>query len=58
MVWQVDGQLPVDEVGIMAYPFCTPVADGITGETIFVDGGASHNIVKYQVAIDAYPPED
>lgn len=58
MVWQVDGQLPVDEVGIMAYTFCTPVADGITGETIFVDGGASHNIVKYQAAIDAYPPED
>ncbi|MBR0373595.1 MAG: SDR family oxidoreductase [Mogibacterium sp.] len=58
MVWQVDGQLPVDQVGIMAYAFCTPVADGITGETIFVDGGASHNIVKYQAAIDAYPAED
>jgi NAD(P)-dependent dehydrogenase (short-subunit alcohol dehydrogenase family) len=58
MVWQVDGQLPVDQVGIMAYTFCTPVADGITGETIFVDGGACHNIVKYQVAIDAYPEED
>ena len=36
MVWQVDGQLPVDQVGIMAYGFCTPMADGITGETIFV----------------------
>ena len=58
MVWQVDGQLPVDEVGIMAYTFCTPIADGITGETVVVDGGASHNIVKYQAAIDAYPPED
>lgn len=58
MVWQVDGQLPVDEVGIVAYTFCTPVSDGITGETILVDGGASHNIVKYQAAIDAYPPED
>ena len=58
MVWQVDGQLPVDQVGIMAYTFCTPVADGITGETVVVDGGASHNIVKYQAAIDAYPPED
>ena len=57
MVWQVDGQLPVDQVGIMAYTFCTPVADGITGETIFVDGGACHNIVKYQAAIDAYPEE-
>ncbi|MCR5066811.1 MAG: SDR family oxidoreductase [Erysipelotrichaceae bacterium] len=58
MVWQVDGQLPVDDVGIMAYTFCTPVADSITGETVLVDGGASHNIVKYQAAIDAYPPED
>ncbi len=58
MVWQVDGQLPVDQVGIMAYGFCTPMADGITGETIFVDGGASHNIVRYQAAIDAYPEEN
>ena len=58
MVWQVDGQLPVDQVGMMAYTFCTPVADGITGETIVVDGGATHNIVKYQVAIDAFPEEE
>ena len=58
MVWSVDGQLPVDQVGIMAYTFCTNVADGITGETILVDGGASHNIVKYQPAIDAYPEEE
>ena len=58
MVWQVDGQLPVDQVGIMASGFCTPMADGITGETIFVDGGASHNIVRYQAAIDAYPEEN
>ena len=58
MVWQVDGQLPVDQVGIMAYGFCTQMADGITGETIFVDGGASHNIVRYQAAIDAYPEEN
>ena len=57
-VWSVDGQLPVDQVGIIAYSVCTPMGDGITGETIFVDGGASHNIVKYQAAIDAYPPED
>ncbi len=58
MVWQTDGQLPVDQVGIIAYSFCTPMADGITGETIVVDGGARHNIVKYQAAIDAYPEED
>ena len=58
MVWQVDGQLPVDQVGMMAYTFCTPIADGITGETIVVDGGATHNIVKYQAAIDAFPEEE
>ncbi len=58
MVWSVDGQLPVDQVGIIAYSLCTPMGDGITGETIVVDGGASHNIVKYQPAIDAYPEED
>ncbi len=58
MVWQVDGQLPVDQVGIIAYSFCTAMADGITGETIFVDGGACHNIVKYQAAIDAFPEEE
>ena len=34
------------------------MGDGITGETIVVDGGASHNIVKYQPAIDAYPEEE
>lgn len=56
-VWSVDGQLPVDQVGIIAYAFCTNMADGITGETIVVDGGASHNIVRYQPAIDAYPED-
>lgn len=56
-VWSVDGQLPVDQVGIIAYAFCTAMADGITGETIVVDGGASHNIVRYQPAIDAYPED-
>jgi len=58
MVWSVDGQLPVDQVGIIAYSLCTPMGDGITGETIVVDGGASHNIVRYQPAIDAYPEEE
>ncbi|MCR4951470.1 MAG: SDR family oxidoreductase [Solobacterium sp.] len=57
MVWQIDGQMPVDQIGIAAYTMCTPVADGITGEVIMVDGGATHNIVKYQAAIDAYPEE-
>ena len=58
MVWSVDGQLPVDQVGIIAYALCTPMGDGITGETIMADGGASHNIVKYQPQIDAYPEEN
>lgn len=57
-VWQVDGQLPVDQVGIVTYAFCTAMSDGITGETLVVDGGASHNIVRYQPEICAYPEED
>lgn len=58
MVWQTDGQLEVDQIGIAAYALCTPMSDGITGEVVIVDGGATHNIVKYQPAIDAYPEED
>ena len=58
MVWQTDGQMEVDQIGIMAYTMCTPAADGITGEVIMVDGGATHNIVKFQPQIDAYPPEE
>ena len=58
MVWQLDGQMPVDQIGIMAYTLCTPVSDGITGEVVIVDGGAHHNIVKYQPAIEQYPPEE
>ena len=57
MVWQTDEQLPVDRIGIAAYTLCTPVSDGITGEVIYVDGGATHNIVRYQPAIDQYPEE-
>ena len=58
MVWQTDGQMEVDQIGITAYAFCTPMADGITGEIVMVDGGATHNIVSYQPAIDQYPPEE
>ncbi len=58
MVWQTDGQLPVDQIGIVAYSLCTPVSDGMTGEVVIVDGGATHNIVKYQPAIDQYPEEE
>ena len=58
MVWQTDGQQPVDEVAIIAYALATPMADGITGETVVADSGASHNIFRFQPAIDQYPPED
>ena len=58
MVWQTDGQMEVDQIGIIAYTLCTPAADGMTGEVVIVDGGATHNIVKYQPAIDQYPEEE
>lgn len=58
MVWQTDGQQPVDEVAIIAYALATPMGDGITGETIAADSGASHNIFRFQPAIEQYPPED
>ncbi len=57
-IWATADLLPVDQVATMAYMMCTPASDGITGETIFVNGGANHNIFSRQVAIDAYPPED
>lgn len=58
MVWQTDGQQPVDEVAIIAYALATPMADGITGECVVADSGASHNIFRFQPAIEQYPPED
>lgn len=58
MVWQTDGQMEVDQIGILAYAMCTPMADGITGEVIMADGGATHNIVKFQPEIEAYPPQE
>ena len=57
MVWQTDGQQPVDTVAIVAYAMSTPMADGMTGEIVVADWGMSHNIVKYQAAIDQYPDE-
>ena len=57
-VWSTPDLLPVDQVATMAYMMCTPASDGVTGETIFVNGGANHNIFTRQVAIEAYPPED
>ena len=58
MVWRTDGQQPVDEVAIIAYALATPMADGITGECVVADSGASHNIFRFQPAIEQYPPED
>lgn len=58
MVWQTDGQQPVDAVAIVAYAMSTPMSDGMTGEVVVADGGMSHNIVKYQAAIDQYPEEE
>lgn len=58
MAWQTDGQQPVDEVAIIAYALVTPMSDGITGETIVADSGATHNIFRFQPALDRYPEED
>ena len=58
MVWQSDEIPPVDTVAIVAYSLCTPMADGMTGEVVVADSGMSHNIVKYQPAIEQYPPEE
>ena len=33
-------------------------ADGITGECVVADSGASHNIFRFQPAIEQYPPEE
>lgn len=57
MVWQTDGTQPVDMVAIVAYAMSTPMSDGITGEIVVADGGMSHNIVRYQAAIEQYPEE-
>ena len=48
----------MDEVAIIAYALATPMGDGITGETVVADSGASHNIFRFQPAIEQYPPED
>lgn len=58
MVWSIDSTQTVDSVAIVAYMLSTAVSDGITGEVVVADAGASHNIVHHQVAIEAYPPEE
>lgn len=55
MVWQNDGTQAVDTVAIVAYAMSTPMSDGMTGEIVVADAGMSHNIVKYQPAIEQYP---
>ena len=55
MVWQNDGTQAVDTVAIVAYAMSTPMSDGMTGEIVVADAGMSHNIVKYQAAIEQYP---
>ncbi len=57
MVWQNDGTQPVDTVAIVAYAMSTPMSDGMTGEIVVADCGMSHNIVKFQAAIEQYPEE-
>lgn len=58
MVWSIDSTQTVDSVAIVAYMLSSAVSDGITGEVVVADAGASHNIVHHQVAIEAYPPEE
>ena len=57
MVWQNDSTQSVDSVAIVAYAMSTAMSDGMTGEVVVADAGMSHNIVKYQVAIEQYPAE-
>lgn len=57
MVWQTDGVPEVDTVAIVAYAMSTPMSDGMTGEIVVADSGLSHNIVKYQAAMEQYPEE-
>jgi len=55
MVWQSDEIPPIDTVAIVAYAMSTPMSDGMTGEIVVADSGMSHNIVKFQPAIEQYP---
>lgn len=54
---QTDEMKPIDCVARVVYMMCTAIADGITGECYTVDNGMSHNIIKYQPAIERYPYE-
>jgi len=54
-VWQIDEIQSVDSIAIVIYAMCTAMSDGMTGECVVVDGGMSHNIVKFQPEIIQYP---
>lgn len=54
---QTDEMKPVDCVARVAYMMCTDFAEGITGECYTVDNGMTHNIIKFQPAIEQYPYE-
>lgn len=54
---QTDEMKPVDCVARIAYMMCTDFAEGVTGECYTVDNGMSHNVIKYQPAIEQYPYE-
>ena len=54
---QTDEMKPVDCVARVAYMMCTDFAEGVTGECYTVDNGMTHNIIKYQPAIEQYPYE-
>lgn len=54
---QTDEMKPVDTVARIAYMMCTDFAEGVTGECYTVDNGMTHNIMKYQPAIERYPYE-
>ena len=54
---QTDEMKPVDCVARVAYLMCTDFMEAVTGECYTVDNGMSHNIIKYQPAIERYPYE-
>ena len=58
MVEKMDETPSADSVAMVVYGFCTRMADGVTGETIVADSGMMRNIMKFQPAIQEYPPQN
>jgi len=56
-IQQTDEMKPVDCVARMAYVMCTDFSEGVTGECYTVDNGMTHNVMKFQPAIEQYPWE-